>query len=426
MTNAHLSTVHLNATDVRSLLLQDDQGELWVLCPASRMLDLLEIRRILGRDLRAALPQPETFDSGSRALLVDEQLLDATAVRLQTGSGMESFARAGFSELVQGATLQAVSQPLGPDPASLPASEDLARIKLSLDKFTDLRLRRRLDETLHIPPLPEAARRILELRADPFYETRDLIKIIEADPSLASRILGWANSAYYGLREPVTSLHDAVMRVLGPSTVLRLALAVTMHQQLRVPSSHVRGLSPYWLEAMYCAATMEILAGQLPATEGVDSGLAYMTGLLSNFGTLVIGHVFPPIYQNICLLQEANLHLPHCYIDQHCLGTSREMFASELLRNWALPDQISAAVRFQQVEDYHGEHGRYVLLLQLARQMLLNDGITGPAAANSVDAAAERQLAEKLGLQGAALARVRAALNRSVEELDGIAGMLGD
>jgi HD-like signal output (HDOD) protein len=379
MTTAQLSIVHPNATDVRSLLLQDDQGELWVLAPSGRILDLLEIHRTQGRTLRPVLPQPDAFQAGKRALLVDEGLLDADAVQLLTDTGLQSLASDQFGALIQGATLQRISQPLGPNPADLPASEDLARIKLSLDKFTDLRLRRRLDETLHIPPLPEAARRILELRSDPFYETRDLVKIIEADPSLASRILGWANSAYYGLREPVTNLHDAVMRVLGPNTVLRLALAVTMHQQLRVPAAEVRGLSPYWLEAMYSAATMEILAAQMPASEQVDSGLAYMTGLLSNFGTLVIGHVFPPIYANICLLQEANLHLPHSYIDQHCLGTSREMFASELLRNWALPDQISTAVRYQLIEDYQGEHGRYVLLLQLARQMLINDGITGPA-----------------------------------------------
>ena len=139
-------------------------------------------------------------------------------------------------------------------------NKDREAVIASITAFTELRIRQRLDQTLTIPPLPEATRRILELKADPDFDLRDLTRVVEADPSLSARIMGWANSAYYGLREPVKSISDAILRVMGPQATLNMALAIAMQQDLKVPKAHVRGLSPYWLQAMYTAATMETLA----------------------------------------------------------------------------------------------------------------------------------------------------------------------
>ena len=58
------------------------------------------------------------------------------------------------------------------------------RVIASITAFTELRIRQRLDQTLTIPPLPEATRRILELKADPDFNLRDLTRVVEADPSL--------------------------------------------------------------------------------------------------------------------------------------------------------------------------------------------------------------------------------------------------
>ena len=83
-------------------------------------------------------------------------------------------------------------------------------------------------------------------------------------------------------------------------------------------------------------------------------GYCYLAGLLENFGTLVIGHVFPPFYVSICREQEANRHLPHTYVDQHVLGVPRELFASSLLDSWSVPKPVSDAVRYQYVADHQG------------------------------------------------------------------------
>ena len=79
---------------------------------------------------------------------------------------------------------------------------------------------------------------------------------------------------------------------------------------------------------------------------------------------------FPPQYEIICRLTEANPQLPYSYIDQHVLSVSREVHAATLFELWDLPDEICGAVRFQQISNYTGAHQSYVRLQMLTRELL--------------------------------------------------------
>lgn len=81
---------------------------------------------------------------------------------------------------------------------------------------------------MHIPSLPEAARRITELQSNLYLDLSDLVKIIETDPAIASRIMGWANSGLYTSPTPVMALTDAIMRVLGFDAVFNMALGLAI------------------------------------------------------------------------------------------------------------------------------------------------------------------------------------------------------
>ena len=146
-------------------------------------------------------------------------------------------------------------------------------------------------------PLPEAARRIIELQADPDFDLSDLVKIIETDPAIATRIMGWANSALYATPTPIKTLTDAIMRVLGFDAVFNMALGFAIGSTLNLPKSEVSGASSYWLDDVYTAATMESSAHQMDPSDRPNPGTCYLVGLLANFGTLIVGHVFPPLFE---------------------------------------------------------------------------------------------------------------------------------
>lgn len=412
---------------VRGLIMCDVGGEVQVIAPEAALIEHGRINQTLDRKLRARmydLTECTSAIPGDYGLpvVLEKSLTTVPELALVGASSGEYFRIRGAALTKQAFDVRAFPFTV-PVKGSEPAGSrdaDRMRIDSAVSRFTERRIQQRLDQTLHIPPLPEAARRIVALQASDDYDLKDLVAIIETDPSIAARIMGWANSAFYHVNPPARSIEDAVMRVLGFDTVLSMALGMSLGTTLRLPEAHVSGLPPYWLDAVYTAATMEALARQIPAARRPERGLCYLAGLLANFGTLVVGHVFPPQYREICLLQEVNRHLPHLHADRHVLGVGREVLASALLEQWELPEEICDSIRFQHAADYRGSNSTYVSLLRIARQALGNQGITdlppGDLELGPVDSA--------LGLTDVQLDNVLSLISDSREQLDGLAAVM--
>jgi HD-like signal output (HDOD) protein len=405
---------------VRALLCADDKGQVQVVAPEDALIDPEPLRETTARNLRT-LPQPEQGSvcaiPGFYGLpsVVHSSLKEHSVMALATETPGQ-YVRATGAELHQmcqnHASFEAEFcerlQCTPGDPA-----HDEENIHHAIETFTARRIEARLDETLVIPPLPETARRIIELQQDPSLDLNALVAIIEADPSISARVMGWANSAFYGASTPSKTLNDAIMRVLGFDLVFNMALGLAIGDSLNVPKSHVSGASPYWLDAVYSGAIMEALAQKVSADRRPNPGTCYLAGLLSNFGTLVIGHVFPPQYATICQLQEANPDTAYPFIDQHVLLVNREVIAATLLELWELPDEITTAVRFQNVADYSGAHASYVHLLTLSQELLRR----GPA---QLDENCQKIVAE-LGITAKDLQEISMVISQSQDELGELA-----
>ena len=361
----------------RGLMCSDQKGQVQIVAPESALVDPEPIVAATARELKSvpinelepicAIPGfygvPTVVHSGLKQESV-LALATETPGKYVRATGQEVYELCNSHVSFE----TDLAAELKPTPIDTSGDED--DILGAVEEFTLRRIEARLDETLHIPPLPEAARRIIELQRDPNFDLSDLVKIVETDPAIAARILGWANSALYAAPSPVKTLNDAIMRVLGFDVVFNMAIGLAIGATLNLPKSHVSGAAPFWLDAVYTAATMEALANQRPKSPDLEVGTCYLAGLLANFGTLVVGHVFPPQYDNICRMQEANPHIHHSYVDQHVLSVNRETIAASLLELWELPDEITTSLRFQHVPDYEGEHQSLVHLLSLAQSLL--------------------------------------------------------
>ena len=358
---------------VRALLCEDSAGRMHIIAPEKALVDPDLIGQTTGRTLRSLPPaqeEPLCAIPGFYGLptVIHSGLLKANALALATETPGR-YVRVTGAELHQmSRSVRSFEIQFGERLTPIPSvtDDDQQQIRCAVDKFTTRRIEARLDETLHIPPLPEAARQIISLQQNPDFDLSDLVQIIETDPGLTARLMGWANSALYAPPTPAKTVNDAIMRVLGVDIVFNMALGMAIGASLNLPSTEVAGANPYWLTAVYNAATMEALAQHIESPDPPNPGTCYLVGLLANFGTLVAGHVFPPQYEKICRLQEANPQIHHAHIDQHVLSVNRETIAATLLELWELPDEVTTAMRFQSVKAYRGEHHTYVRLLQLS------------------------------------------------------------
>ncbi len=385
-----------NSNAARSVLLEDQQGRILALLPANCILDLHRLRQLLGRHLVAVSPAEVETLMSSKGLdvipaipningletVIDEQLVNAkTPILLDSGKAphlLEIDHNALESLMSDKAKQLDIAVPIGSVIES-DGSNDTHEITEAITSFTNHRIKQRLEDTLEMPPLPETAQRIIKLRVDPNADIADLSNIVEIDPSLAAQVVSWASSPYYSAPGKIRSIHDAIVRVLGFDMVLNLALGIALSRTLSIPKTGPYGSQPYWRSAVYMAATMEGLVTAIERQHRPGFGLAYLSGLLHNFGFLIIADVFPSYYERLCNSWDANTHVEQTLVERQQLGVNRNQLCAWMMEVWNLPEEILVALRHQNNPDYDGEHAIYANLLYISQQLLRRKGlVTGP------------------------------------------------
>jgi len=320
-----------------------------------------------------AIPDVTGYDT-----FVDTELLKAETVFMASGKlgTMIALTQKDFATLIEGS--QAIE--LGISIFDLPSpsncrKQDSDDIYAAIRNYTSLQIKKRLHDTLEIPPLSATAQKILNLSADSNANIEDLVAIIELDPSLAAQVVGWAASPYYSAPGKVKSIHDAIVRVLGYELVLNLALGLAMGQSLKVPCNGACAISLFWRQSIYCALTMEKLNRITPTSKRGQPGFTYLAGLMNNFGYLIFNHVFPSHFSTLCLYMNANPHINPMHIERHLLGITSEQMCGQLAEAWNLPSPINNALRFQQDPLYDGIEANYAHLCFLSTRMLAQIGI---------------------------------------------------
>lgn len=392
LTNQIWHDQHLRNTGAaKSQILQDSEGRVQVVIPANGMLDLAAVNRELKRDLRATnnkdlrkFFEKHQLDSipalprlAGLPTLVDQRLLEPESLFLDSGTAEQllQMKQEDFRQTLKDVTVCDITIPLSQLEIDDNTINDEEQIIGAVRNFTNLRIKQRLEETLELPPLPETAQRIIKLRVDPNADISDLANIVETDPSLAAQVVSWAASPYYSAPGKIKSIHDAIVRVLGFDMVLNLALGLALGKTLSMPKDGPNGSTPYWKMAVYTAATVEGLVTAIPRDQRPGFGMAYLSGLLHNFGYLVMSEVFPPHFSQICRHIEANPHVHYQAIERHLLGITREQLSSWLMELWNMPEEVVVALRQQGNEGFQDEHSAYGKLIFVAQRLLRQRGI---------------------------------------------------
>ncbi|SFM37534.1 aminoacyl-tRNA deacylase and HDOD domain-containing protein [Marinobacter pelagius] len=396
---------------LRMLLLSDEQGSLQVICRKHDLIDLEQLNQQLGRDFRLMeLPEqrrimertglselPALPSLTELPTVVDFRVRDLETVVLELAGDNLAIVMAAsdFRPLAEAAWHCSFAV----DPALIPApgkksTGGAEQFHSSIKKFTALRIQQRLEDTLELPPMPETAQRIVHIRVDPNAVMGDLVDVVESDPSLAAQVVSWASSSFYGAAGHVRSVHDAVSRVLGFDLVMNLAMGLSMGRGLKQSTDGPENYTGYWRRALWQAQSAGVLASMMPRGTRPTFGLAYLAGLLHNFGELALAQIFPPHHRLVSRAQEVNPHFNPSVIEYYLLGISRNDVAARLMESWGMPEEVILAIRHQNDPSYQGPHQVYPKLLWLCQQQLAALGVTGRAAEEIPEA-----FYDELGLQ---------------------------
>jgi HD-like signal output (HDOD) protein len=275
--------------------------------------------------------------------------------------------------------------------------------------------RDRLLKNMRVPTLPALVQRLTQLIDEPSAGTADVGALIKEDPPLAGKVLRIANSSFYGLKEPCTSIEQA-STVLG----LRLLRNVVVQAALIHGHEHLRSLGIdlelLWRRSVLTGRVSALLAkfAHSPFLPSVDE--AYLTGLLHDIGQVVLLDNLGADY--VTVVEEARRHqLPLHLAERRDLGMTHADVGGVVASSWCLPNVVRMGI-----ELHHGRRGSDYAIpavyLAIRSGQLVDRVWAGNLAAASepVDADAEEALGIPTEAVREAIEHVRANISTPLSE----------
>jgi putative nucleotidyltransferase with HDIG domain len=184
---------------------------------------------------------------------------------------------------------------------------------------------------LRLPVMPKAAFQLMRT-SDDTTSPAQLQLIAGSDPVLCAALLNAANSARFGLREPVSRVIDAAAR-LGIPVARKVLMASCF-----APLFASKPLQDLWKHSQSVAAA----AAEAARTISFDPEIAWTAGLLHDIGRLIFKT--GATESRIRLMQWVESGFPLIYAEILTYGKDHARVGADLLRQWNLPSVITDAV----------------------------------------------------------------------------------
>ncbi len=224
-------------------------------------------------------------------------------------------------------------------------------------------MRQSVSGVKELPPFPATANKILKLASDPLADARKLAEIIELDPLLATQVIRWASSAFYGFRGKISTPHDAITKVLGFDYVLNLALGLAALSPLKAPVDGIIGSKSLWIQSLASTRLMAMLAKHIPMQNRPEPQHIFLAGLMHNIGFLLLSHQFNKEYLYLNNFIDANPTLAINTIENFAFGYDHTQLGAWLLQVWSMPKPILDIVYHHHNPNYRGENHQLNLLV---------------------------------------------------------------
>lgn len=269
-----------------------------------------------------------------------------------------------------------------------------------------------------LPPLPATAQQILTCFGDEFIDVERVAAVVEGDAGICAKLLGLANSAYFGLAEPVNDMSEAISRVLGVDTVRSLVLAMAIQHTFNSKNCSAFDVERFWRVSLLTAECCKKIAACDELAEDPERDLAYSAGLCHNLGLMALTHIEPDRSCQVLMHNDEDVKagsLSHWLFEE--FQSNHKMMTAELARLWSLPAPMVAAYHYRAFPETQCDD-RLGLVVTAAVTAVQNSALPNELHADL------SPWSELLGLSAEEIQRLAVVGDREKDRVQSLAGRL--
>jgi HD-like signal output (HDOD) protein len=190
------------------------------------------------------------------------------------------------------------------------------------------------EAVLRLPSLPHIVMELIDALDNGDVDTNTLAQKISRDQALTAKVLGLANSSFYGMQSKIDYIPHAVA-VLGFNSVRSLVTAVAVVENFSAGKVKELNYAEFWKHAIATALAAKAIA----RTRGSNEDQAFIGGLLHNIGRLVLATYSPLRYQEV--LEWRSQHDGDLVAAEiHVFGIDHKAAGRAALAHWKFPASI--------------------------------------------------------------------------------------
>jgi HD-like signal output (HDOD) protein len=190
-----------------------------------------------------------------------------------------------------------------------------------------------------LPALPQSAIRLLELSQDLTKGPAEYAVPIEADPGLASQVLKFVNSSYFGFAREISTVKMAITLV-GTRTIKNFALWSAVFSLMPNPRCGPLELKGLWQDSLRRGLTARKV-GELLSMK--DAEEPFSAALLQDMAIPVLAKEASEIYVKLLQAREGGRYRLS-QLEHEVFGWTHATAGGIMARHWNLPEQFAMLV----------------------------------------------------------------------------------
>ena len=262
-----------------------------------------------------------------------------------------------------------------------------------------------------LPLLPGTLGRIVSEINRPDISANEVAELVARDPGLTVCLLRLVNSAHFGLRQRINSVHHAVV-FLGINTVQSLLYGLSTQSFFGTKGNFI-DLRRLWRHSLGAAIVARELASLIRCP--LSPGEAFTAGLLHDFGKIIWDQRLPEQIKIVKELMHSE-NIDGHVAEKRVLGVDHGWIGKRVGELWKFPSQLCEPMGFHHQSDRAPLHREAVCLVHVADNVCQNAGLCYWTESFPTDIDPYAQ--QVLGLTPALIASLSNELPKKVADVD--------
>ena len=199
-----------------------------------------------------------------------------------------------------------------------------------------------LRQSTALPPMSHIVQQAFAVLDNSNTSFKDVGNVLEKDQAMAARILKTANSAYYGLSMPVSSVQQA-SALLGLQTIIEIVTVAStskfMEKTLKGYNLSSRYVWHHSLSVAFGAKTIALAKNKLLQND------AFSAGLIHDLGKIILDKYVYKKKEDFEIITK-DLQEPVHFAEKRIFGFDHAEIAADFIKSWKLPKAQINAIKY--------------------------------------------------------------------------------